>query len=226
MSSREADARRRTLGGVRRLIADRMMASLRDSAQLTYCGAIQVEDLMAHREALPREARFSLEDAILWAYARTLAAFPDLNATVSGYEVTTCADVDIAIAIAAPGGLVTPVVRAAERCSLAEIGSRRRALVDRATRGELTVAEMRGGSATLSNLGHYPVQYFTPILNSPQVVLLGIGRLERRAVPGADGVRFARFLPVSLTVDHRVADGSLAGQFLERLSLTLVSAPS
>ena len=207
------------LKGVRGVIAARMMDSLQQSAQLTYHAEADIAPLLARRQEWKVHGlKISVEDCIIHALAGVLANFPQFSGTLEEGLFTPSPVLDLSIAITTPGGLMTPVLRGASGMSLMEIAAARAALVARAQAGKLAVSEMKGGSFTLSNLGTTRVRFFTPILNRPQVALLGLGRVEPVLLPdGDDGVRVARRLGLSLTADHRLLDGYPCGQFLESL---------
>src|SRR3546814_10588586 len=133
-------------------------------------------------------------------------------------EITLFEAVHIAVAIAAPDGLKTPVIRDACTKTVEAVAAERKDFVARAIARKLQVSEMKGGTATISNLGMSRVQHFTPILNSGQMVLLGMGTITPRLALDADGKLVERkMIGLSLTVDHRVGDGARAGRLLTRL---------
>ena len=218
------------LAGARRVIAQRMMQSLATSAQLTYHADADITDLMARRAAWKaRGVGVSLEDCAIAALAGALAARPQLNGTLQDDVLKLEASVDVAVAISVGGGLMTPVVRNADRLDLAGVAAARADLVARARSSALKVSEMKGGTTTLSNLGLTVVRHFTPILNSGQLTLLGLGRIETRLARRATGDIVERLsLGLSLTADHRVVDGEPAGRLLgdicERLRTLDVNA--
>jgi len=218
------------LAGARRVIARRMMQSLAASAQLTYHTDADVTELMARRAAWKaRGVGISLEDCAIAALAGALAAQPQLNGTLQDDVLKLEASVDVAVAISVGGGLMTPVVRNADRLDLAGVAAARADLVARARSGALKVSEMKGGTTTLSNLGLTVVRHFTPILNGGQLTLLGLGRIETRLARSATGEIVERLsLGLSLTADHRVVDGEPAGHLLgeicERLRTLDVNA--
>ena len=207
------------LGGVRKVIAERMLASLQSTAQLSYHGDADVTELMARRSTWKAAGHaISLEDCLIYAIARSLEALPDFNGVADDVSITRHSAIDLSLAISTPMGLMTPVLRDVGSMQLGDIASERRDLIVRAQAGKLAVSEMKGGSFTLSNLGHTRVRYFTPILNSGQIALLGVGRLAETAVFDEAGHPApARMLPLSLTADHRIVDGEPAGQFLDLL---------
>ena len=211
-----ADGSGQRLAGARRVIARRMMRSLAASAQLTYHADADITDLMARRTGWKaRGARISLEDCAIAALAGALAAQPQLNGTLADDVLNLEASVDVAVAISVSGGLMTPVVRNAQRLDLAGVAAARADLVARARSGTLKVSEMKGGTTTISNLGLTVVRHFTPILNGGQLTLLGLGRTETRLARSAAGEIVERLsLGLSLTADHRVVDGEPAGRLL------------
>ena len=218
MTEGAADAQHR-LSGVRKVIAQRMLASLHGTAQLTYHGDADVTALMARRREWKAAGHaISLEDCLIYAIARSLEAFPEFNSVADESSFTRHSTIDLSLAISTSAGLMTPVLRDAGTMSLGQLASARRDLVTRGLSGKLTVSEMKGGSFTLSNLGHTRVRYFTPILNAGQLALLGVGRLEKAVdFDAAGNVRPMQTLPLSLTADHRIIDGEPAGKFLDTL---------
>lgn len=211
------------LTGVRKAIAERMSASLATAAQLSYHVDADVTELMRLRTAWKQQGvRISLEDCILAVFARTLAGFPELNGVLDGDQIARDRHVHVAVAISVAGSLMTPVIRNADLLSLTGLAGARAELVTRARANKLKVSEMKGGTVTLSNLGLTAVRYFTPILNSGQLLLLGLGRLESRLARASDGSIVDReYIGLSLTADHRVVDGEPAGRFLAALSRAL-----
>lgn len=202
--------------GVRAAIARRMMDSLRDAAQLTYFDDADVTRALTQREGWKAAGqRIGIEDMVIAAIALAVRKFPDFNATVEDDMFRVLPNVDVSVAISTPAGLMTPVVRDVQAASLVEIAERRRDLVTRAMEGRLKVSEMKGGSFTISNLGLTRVRHFTPILNRPQVALLGIGRITDMVGLDAGGTLSNRkLMGLSLTADHRVIDGEPSGRFL------------
>lgn len=205
--------------GVRKLIAGRMQQSLQSTAQLTYHAKA---DISAIDRLLPEWKAagkpYGLQDCLIYALCRALAANPLLNGTAveDGYSLES--GVNLAMAFSTKAGLITPVLRAVEVLDLAGIATKRRELTSRALEGGLKVSEMSGGTFTLSNLGLTAVEYFTPILNAPQIAILGIGSSQTVPTIASDGSIVARkLLPLSLTADHRVVDGYPAGRFVSDL---------
>lgn len=204
------------LRGARGMIADKMAASLRDTAQLTHHARADVSALLAAKTALAAtETKVSVEDLLMLALVRALKRSPQMNGVLKGREITLSEQVDLCVAIALPGDLLAaPAIFGACGLSLTGLREARQDLAARAKTGKLTVAEMTGGTFTLSNLGLSRVEQFTPILNTPQIGILGVGRVVETATPADGGVVFRPFAGLSLTFDHRAVDGAPAAAFL------------
>tara|TARA_B100000678_G_C18226228_1_gene508968 strand:- start:2981 stop:3691 length:711 start_codon:yes stop_codon:yes gene_type:complete len=213
------DRQKTPLRGVRKVIAQRMQESLKSTAQLTYHADADVTDLMEVRRHWKADGRhISLEDCLLFALTRTLRELTDFNGVADESSFTPSATVDMALAISSPNGLMTPVLRGIESLSLDDLARKRRDTVERALAGKLAVSEMKGGSFTLSNLGHTRVKYFTPILNAGQIGILGVGRMiQQLRLSEQQTPKSRSMLPLSLTTDHRIVDGDPSGRFLTLL---------
>jgi pyruvate/2-oxoglutarate dehydrogenase complex dihydrolipoamide acyltransferase (E2) component len=153
----------------------------------------------------------------------TLKEFPDLNAWIDGGDIVRHATVNLGIAVAlGTEGLLVPVIREAERLDIADLSARIRDLATRARSGELTAAETRDGTFTITNPGQYGTLMATPVINQPQVAILDIEAIVRRAVVVRDGageeqIAIRPICVLGLSWDHRVLDGVLAAQFLGAL---------
>jgi pyruvate dehydrogenase E2 component (dihydrolipoamide acetyltransferase) len=183
-------------------------------------------DRCAERRAALRAAgsEVSLNDLLLHALARTLVEHPRLNARFVDGDLLRFDRADVAIAVATDQGLITPVLRSADRLSLEQIGARSRALAARARAGSLTREDIADGTFTLSNLGMFGVREFDAIINPPQVAILAVGAAERRPVVRSESLAIGLRASVTLSADHRVVDGADAGRFLAALAARLASA--
>ena len=210
--------------GARRLVAERMHASLRDTAQLTmtsYADATRLLQLRAAFKTADPQFEMSgvtLNDLLLFAVARTLTEHPEINATCrdgeSGLEIVRSAAVHLAFAVDTPRVLMVPVIRDAAGLRVRELSVRAADLAERCREGSITPAELSGGTFTVSNLGSFGVESFTPILNPPQAAILGVGAVSWRPI-GEQAVQ--QQIALSLTIDHRLIDGAPAARFLETL---------
>lgn len=211
--------------GVRRTIAQRMHESLQSMAQLTITMEVDVTDagrmcqgLSAHwQSAVEGGVAVTYTHAIVKAAALALAEHPRLNATLEGDTIRLLDEVNVGLAVSLDEGLIVPVVRQADRKTLRQVAIEARELSEKARQGTLTVDEVTGGTFTVTTLGMYDVDVFTPIVNPPQCAILGVGRVKE--VPAFEGDRVVRrsVLNLSLSFDHRVVDGAPAAEFLRRV---------
>jgi len=218
------------MSAMRRTIAARLQSSKQQAPHYRVCMDMDLEGLLELKDTLNRAApalKLSVNDLMIKAAAHALMAVPQLNAQYDAQRqvVTRFADADIAVAVAIDGGLITPIIPAANRRSLAEISDMMRDLVTRAQAGTLRPSEFQGGSFSISNLGMYGVSQFDAIINPPQVAILAMGAAEQRAVVRDGEICARRQLTVSLSSDHRVIDGALAATFLCELR-RLVETPA
>ncbi|MGE0280577.1 MAG: 2-oxo acid dehydrogenase subunit E2 [Rhizobiaceae bacterium] len=215
------------LRGVRGMIADKMLRSLSEAAQLTHHADCRAAALMARKAAWAEAGiKVSVEDLILDRVVATLLNHPDLNGVLKGKEVHLSGAVHLSVAMALPGNLlVAPAIFNSETLTIEERSAARKDLAERARKNKLTVPEMTGGTFTVSNLGLSRVKYFTPILNTPQIGILGIGRIEQVALPdGKGGVELHPVMGLSLTFDHQAVDGAPAAAFLSDLCAAIEAA--
>lgn len=205
------------LSPMRKTIAWRMVESLQTAAQLTLISEADVTELIALRERLKGQVDVSYTDLIVKAVALALAEHPRLNARLVGDELHLLPEINIGIAVALDAGLVVPVIRDVQAKDVAAIAGEGKALVERARGGKLTEQEMSGGTFTVTNLGAYGVDAFTPIINPPELAILGVGRIREQLVRRGDGMAWRQKMGLSLTFDHRVVDGAPAAAFLQSI---------
>lgn len=221
--------RREPLSPIRKAIARRMTGSYQTAPHVTLHTDAPVDGLLALRtdlnETLPDDAQLTLTDLLVAVTARALSEFPHLNASLEGEEILLWPEVHIGLAVALDEGLIVPVIRGAGGLSLRQIAGTRRDLVSRAREGRLAPEEVSGSTFTISNLGAYGIDGFTPIINPPEAAILGVGRVQERPVrQGSDWVP-RRFLTLSLSFDHRIIDGAQGARFLQRVT-ALIERPS
>ncbi|MEQ9465466.1 MAG: 2-oxo acid dehydrogenase subunit E2 [Haliea sp.] len=210
----------RPLSGMRRTIAARLQASKREAPHFRVQAEVEVDGLLAVREQLNRqysEAKVSLNDLLVKACACALVAVPGVNVQFDGDTVQQFADADIAVAVALDEGLITPIVRGANRKGVLAISNEIRDLATRAKLGTLRPEEFQGGSFSVSNLGMYGIDQFDAIINSPQGAILAAGTAQQRPVVRQGELAVATVLTLSLSSDHRIIDGALAARFLSAL---------
>ena len=207
------------LRGMRKTIATRMHASLRDAAQLTMHMQTTMDEAVKLRRDLRAEwetegIRPTYTDLVIAAVAKALPEHPAMNAALADGVIKRFAAAHIGIAVALPEGLIVPVIKDAHAKHLKAIAAESATLAARAREGALTVDDVEGGTFTVTSLGMYDVDGFTPILNPPQAGILGVGLLRDAVRWEADTPRRAHRMTLSLTWDHRVLDGAPAAAFL------------
>jgi pyruvate dehydrogenase E2 component (dihydrolipoamide acetyltransferase) len=208
---------------MRQTIAERMTQSLHTMAQLTIHTEVDATDLVRLREQLKEEFDLTYTDLLIKAVAKALKAHPILNAALVGDEIHLLQEIHIGMAVALEDGLLVPVVRDADKKTLQEIAQETRRLAQGAREGTLTVDEVTGSTFTVTNLGAYGVDGFTPIINPPEVAILGVGRIvDKPAIHDGQIVRRS-IMMLSLTIDHRIVDGAPGAQFLRTVKQLLES---
>lgn len=222
-----ASPRPMPFSGMRRAIAERMHASLHDAAQLTLFTEVDVTEMSLFLDCLRQQGaggepvRVSVNDMVLLAVSRVLKQFPILNSTLVGEEILLHDRVDLGMAVAVPGGLIVPKIRNADRKSLMEIAREARELARKAREGTLTPDEVVDGTFTVTNLGSFGVDGFTPILNPPETAILGVGRVIEKPAVREGRIEVRSLMTLSLTIDHRVVDGAPAAEFFQALACHL-----
>lgn len=218
------------MSGMRRAIASRLQTSKQQSPHFRLNVDLDLERLLALRQDINREVpgvKISVNDLLVKACALALVAVPDVNIQFdeATQSIRRFADADISVAVALPAGLITPIVRSANRKSISDISNEIHSLVTRAKAGTLKPEEFQGGTFSVSNLGMLGVRQFDAIINPPQSAILAIGAGELRAVV-RDGQIVARHqMTVSLSCDHRVIDGAAGAAFLRELK-RLIETPT
>jgi pyruvate dehydrogenase E2 component (dihydrolipoamide acetyltransferase) len=209
------------LSPVRRLIAERMSTSAHTSAPVTLTAEADATELVHIRKRMAQDGAPilpSYTDFLILLVAQVLMEHPMLNARFEGDSILQPKDVHMGIAVDTERGLLTPVLRKAQVKSLRQIARESSALIERARLGHLTLDEQQGGTFTLTNLGMYEIDAFTPILHLPQTAILGLGRVHPKPVvvdPESEQVAVRHMLFLSLTFDHRLVDGAPAARFLQ-----------
>ncbi len=162
----------------------------------------------------PEAVKVSVNDLLIKAAARTLRRHPQVNASWSEEGMILYEEVDISVAVAIPDGLITPIIRQADRKSVLAISAEMKDLAARARAGKLKPEEYQGGGFSISNMGMYGVSSFSAIINPPQAGILAVGAGEQRPVVTNGALGIATVMSCTLSVDHRVVDGALAAEWL------------
>lgn len=215
------------LDGMRKVIAKRMAESAYTAPHVTLNSEIDMSKAIEIRKQLLGKIekqtgfRLSYTEIILKAVAQTLKNHPIINASLQGDEIVFHDEVNIGLAVAVDNGLVVPVIKHADLKGLAALTEECKTLGNAARENKLTPAQFSGGTFTISNLGMYAVDTFTPIINQPELAILGVGRIVEKPV-GINGAIVLRpMMGVSLSFDHRVIDGAPAAAFLTDLKTVL-----
>ncbi|MER2192555.1 MAG: dihydrolipoamide acetyltransferase family protein [Solibacillus sp.] len=213
------------LSGMRKVIAQRMSYSLQQSAQVTLHQKVNVTPLMAFRQELKAklgdDAKAALNVNVLLMRAVVLALrdHPEMNASYSNGTHEVHEDIHVGMAVAVEGGLVVPVIRQANAKTLTQLAEGLATVTTAVKENTLSGDLLTGSTFTISNLGSTGVEYFTPILNTPEIGILGVGALTSKLVFNAEKeIVEQQELPLSLTFDHQVIDGAPAAVFLQSIS--------
>lgn len=214
--------------GVRKVIFDRMGASAREIARVTLTTEADATRLVELREeinARSGEMKFSFTDFLILLVSRALLKYPYINATLRDDGVHQHAFVNLGVAADTERGLLVPVVRDAHLKGLGEIYSEVRRLSEAARSGKIAPDDLRGGTFTITNLGTQEVDAFTPIVNQPEVGILGVGRIAEKPAAYQGQLALRWMVSLSLSFDHRIVDGAPAGKFLQHVK-HLVETPT
>ena len=207
--------------GHRADVAKHMLASLQGTAQLTLGTEVNVAKLVKLREKLRPQFDFTYTDLIIKAVALTLRQYQRINSWVDENGIHLQSQIDIGVAVALDEGLIVPVIRNADEKTLEEISKNSRSLADRARKGTLEPGEVTGSTFTVTNLGSYGIDFFTPVINLPEVAILGVGRIVEKPVKEQGNLDWQPFITLSLTFDHRAVDGAPAAEFLKAVGESL-----
>ena len=206
---------------MRATIAKRMADSMREAPHFYVTTEIDMSEAVRLRTSLKLSDRVSAEvtytHLLVKAVAVALGRHPRLNASFSGDGRELKAEINVGIAVALDDGLIVPVLHDCQAMSLLDIAAQANALVERARTGKPTTQDLSGGSFTISNLGMYPVEHFTAVINPPQAAILATSAIKERPSVRDGQVVISRTMMATLSCDHRVLDGATAAQFLEEL---------
>ena len=221
-------ARIESVKGIRKVIAERMMQSLQSTAQLTLHSSFELTAAQAYRKQRLADGKpkVSLNDLIAHAIIETLKAHPEMNAHFLGDRIAVFEKVHLGVAVDTPRGLLVPVVRDSSDLSIENLSSAIKKLAGDCREGTISPDDLAGGSFTLTNLGMLGVETFTPVLNAPEIAILGVGGIVLKPKRSESGeVTYADYLPLSLTIDHQAIDGAPAARFLQTLVSHLENNP-
>lgn len=215
---------------MRKTIGARLLSSKQNLAHFRVVIDVTVDKLLSLRKqinAADPSVKVTVNDFVIKACAMALVSVPDVNVQYdqAAGVIRRFRDADISVAVALEDGLITPIVKAANTKPLSQISAEMRTLASKAKMKSLALDEFQGGSFTVSNLGMFGVKQFDAIINPPQAAILAVGGCEQRAVVVAEQLTVATVMTLSLSSDHRVIDGALAAQFLQKLK-QFIEVPS
>lgn len=213
------------LSGVRGIIFERMGASVHTTARVTLVTEADATEFVAARDKLKESVSDTwgfvpgYNDLLGVIVARLLREFPNMNARVStdGKAIEWLGRVNLGMAVDTERGLLVPVIRDADQKGLRDFGATFRQLVERARAGRSLPDDLSGGTFTITNLGMYDIDAFTPVINLPEAAILGVGRIQGKVVPFQGEIAIRQVLTLSLVFDHRLNDGAPAARFLQRI---------
>ena len=204
---------------MRKVIAERLQQSKQTAPHFYLTVDCEIDQLLASRRQLNAlagdDVKISVNDLVIRAAAQALIQVPEANASWEGDHTRRFAHADISMAVAIEGGLITPVIWAAEQKGLGELSQVTRDLAERARTGSLASEEFTGGSFTISNLGMFGVREFAAVINPPQGAILAVGAGEERPIVRDGALAVATVMTVTLSCDHRAVDGAVGAQWLQ-----------
>ena len=214
------------MSGMRKAIAKNMLNSVQTSPTVTFNLSIDMTEMKHYREQLKaEEIKVSYTDLLVKFVSKALTEFPLLNCSVVDNKIVYKHYINMGVAVALDNGLVVPNIVDADKKSLQEISAEVKELAKLAREGKLPPEKLRGGTFTITNLGMYGIESFSPIINQPEVAILGVNTMEDKVVVRNGEICIRPMMNLSLTADHRVVDGSVAAQFLQRVK-SLMEKPA
>ncbi len=208
--------------GMRRIIAQRLTQAKQTIPHFYLTLDCRIDQLLAARERMnkaapkdgPRAYKLSVNDFVIKALAVALQQVPDCNVSWTEAGMVKHKHSDVGVAVAMPGGLITPIIRNAETKSLSTISNEMKDLAARARTRKLKPQEYQGGTSSVSNLGMFGISHFTAVINPPQSTILAVGASEQRAVVRNGKVEAAHMMSVTISCDHRAIDGALGAELI------------
>jgi len=216
------------LKGVRKKIAEAMAHSKRTAAHFTYVEEVDMTEIVRLRsqsseEAKKRNTKLTFLPFIIKAVVPALKEFPFLNSSLDDdkQEIVLKGDYNIGIATDTSNGLIVPVIKGADRKNIWELAAEISSLSEKARTGKITLDDLKGGTFTLTNAGSIGGVFATPVINHPEVAILGVNAIRKRPVVKNDQIVIREMMFLSISVDHRVVDGADAARFMNRLTYFL-----
>jgi len=210
------------LTNMRKVIAQRLTESSQEIPHFKLTVDCNIDKLLALREELngrsPKDGdkayKLSVNDFVIRAVALAMRKVPDVNVSFVGNAIRHWHDIDVAVAVATDGGLITPIIRKADQKGLAEISNEMKDLANRAKQNKLKLEEFQGGGFSISNLGMFGIKDFTAIINPPQSCILAVGVVEKRPIVKDGALAIATMMTCTMSTDHRTVDGALGAVYI------------
>lgn len=209
---------------LRQAVASQMVSSADTAPQVTLHRTVSIDPLLDLKDSLERDLgwQLSVSDFLIAAVIETNKSHPEFNAIYEDGTHKLAENINISIAVDLDNGLVTPVIHSADQLSLRELSEARKSLVQSALERKYSGEDLSGGTFTITNLGHFEIEWLTPLLNVPEVAILGIGTIVREPIETESyRVQFESQLGISLTIDHRAVDGADGAKYLASLAEVL-----
>lgn len=215
--------------GVRKIISERMLTSLQSTAQLTLNTSADASSLLSSRQWLKSSPvklglnKITINDLVLYTVIKTLTKYKALNAHFFKEKILEFEHIHLGFAVDSPRGLMVPIIHNAHLLSLKEISKEARRLSTACQEETILPDELNGGTFTVTNLGTMGIESFTPILNIPQVAILGICSISLKPIMKDNEIKFIPHMGLSLTFDHQAVDGAPAAKFLQELNIVIAN---
>lgn len=205
--------------GIRKIIAEKLSKSYREAVHVTLNMEVKMDAFTEFREKLSKmfQKKVSYTLLMLKLIAKPLRDFADLNATIEENKIILYENININLAIESSNGLITPVIRDVYKKDFQHLITDYKDIIERSKNNQLKYKDFIGGTFTISNLGMFNIDFFNPIINPPQVAILGLNRIIKKPIVEEEEIKVARVMVLSLTFDHRAVDGALAAEFLDRI---------
>jgi pyruvate dehydrogenase E2 component (dihydrolipoamide acetyltransferase) len=227
LAPRLKHARLIPISKMRKAIAEQMSYSARTAPQVTLTTEVDVSEVVRLRERLLPDldaaigVRLSYTEILVKVVAMALRQQPICNSRLDGDMIRLIDEINVGVAVEVEEGLIVPVVHDADKKTLSEIAKSTKLLIDGAREGKLSASQLTGSTFTITNLGPYGVDAFTPLINPPETAILGVGRILEKPVVSNGEVKIRPMMYLSLSFDHRVIDGALAARFLQTIRQAL-----
>jgi pyruvate dehydrogenase E2 component (dihydrolipoamide acetyltransferase) len=216
----DIDFELRELSNFRKIVANRMLESIQNTAQLTLHSSADASQLINQRKIYKsKSVNITINDMICFAVIRALLLHPEMNAHLEGSTLKIFKNIHLGIAVDTARGLIVPVIKNAHQLSLEDLSATIKSVATKCQQGSFDPSILEGASFTVTNLGTLGIDYFTPILNVPQIGILGVGSIIQKPAELKDGsIGFISCIALSLTFDHRATDGANAARFLQDIN--------